>query len=459
MEKQRDDLQNEIKDYYKPMNKTPYYLHSIMIHDGNHESGHYYAFIKDFANDFYLRYNDIHVSHIDNERVQFESKGGFGTINAYCLVYVSQDTHQMLCQKDMKNHKLQFRNNPNLDYYNKLVSPELAEIVFQENDKELEDQQKEEATKKAKKIMDLYDERIKKVIEYIEQHKENKQLGITSPIVELIHKPKPNSPDNSHIAKWFLLNLCAKEATGIQEGLHVLENDDQLMKLLKDATQANQHPHAPKSMKLTDEDQVILTNVLSVFPDKLRNALVTFSVMTDITEFNFISAICTIAKRKQELNGDLKTAIVARDSAKVISLRLTSSINQEIIKGSNFDECILPCFQGLVFIFTHILPDLEDNHYLQVIENLKTTYALAKDKMGGYEERFRAFITLLEEENLSQFQLPENMVPKYPEELEKRLEEIIAIDHTETWEDIYHPNNLAVSLGDILTGTNNIHVF
>ena len=49
MEQQVKDLQGQIKAAFgvPEMQKMPYHLHSICVHDGNAMSGHYYSFIYD----------------------------------------------------------------------------------------------------------------------------------------------------------------------------------------------------------------------------------------------------------------------------------------------------------------------------------------------------------------------------------------------------------------------------
>ena len=78
------------------MNKHPYHLHSICIHDGNANSGHYYAFIKDHFNAKWRRFNDVRVCDVTEEQVFKEANGGSSWMTAYWLVYLSEDLMEML---------------------------------------------------------------------------------------------------------------------------------------------------------------------------------------------------------------------------------------------------------------------------------------------------------------------------------------------------------------------------
>ena len=60
------------------MNKHPYFLHAITIHDGNAQSGHYYAYINDRHNKKWRKFNDIRVTDATEEEVFKDANGGEG---------------------------------------------------------------------------------------------------------------------------------------------------------------------------------------------------------------------------------------------------------------------------------------------------------------------------------------------------------------------------------------------
>lgn len=416
MENQLALLQQEIKDYYKSLNSTPYYLQTMMIHDGSHDSGHYYTFIKDFSQGIYRRYNDISVSEVDEEQVHKESKGGSGTANAYCLVYVSEETYKNCCQRDLHNYSLQYRGAKESDAYNELVPPMLAEKVYQENDKLMETIAEAETSEVAKDIMSLYNSRIDKITQF--KDKENVDLDSASSILQFFHKPKSTSPDYSNVGKWMLLNLCVIEKTGNEAGLRGIDGHDLLFKKLRSAIESSHNKNTPKALTLTDEEETVLVQKLSGYKDKIYNVLVTTQVLADIVEGEYKQAILSIIKRKEELGGELKAVPKARDAGKVLTLRFTTSINQAIIKGESYENAILPCFHSLVYLFRHLIQNYEDNHYLQVIINLKTTFELAGDKMEGYKEDFEKWLEIFDNKALDTINLQGDWTPKYPEELQ-----------------------------------------
>lgn len=78
------------------MKKMPYHLHSICVHDGNANSGHYYTFIYDRFNKKWRKFNDIRVTEVSEEEVFKESEGGHSWQTAYWVVYVQESIAQVL---------------------------------------------------------------------------------------------------------------------------------------------------------------------------------------------------------------------------------------------------------------------------------------------------------------------------------------------------------------------------
>jgi ubiquitin carboxyl-terminal hydrolase 25/28 len=74
-------LENEVDNAFKEYKNFPYYLHAILVHDGNAESGHYYTFIFDRVSEKWWRYNDFQVTEETEENVFAESFGGSGIKN------------------------------------------------------------------------------------------------------------------------------------------------------------------------------------------------------------------------------------------------------------------------------------------------------------------------------------------------------------------------------------------
>eukprot|EP00743_Colponemidia_sp_Colp-15_P007033 GILK01007589.1.p1 GENE.GILK01007589.1~~GILK01007589.1.p1 ORF type:complete len:990 (-),score=185.29 GILK01007589.1:398-3367(-) len=92
-------LKQTMDSIFSHMQNKPYQLHSVLVHDGVAGSGHYWAFIFDKDKSTWHRYNDAHVSEVNEETVWKESVGGYANMSAYCLIYVDPSWHPAIMDK------------------------------------------------------------------------------------------------------------------------------------------------------------------------------------------------------------------------------------------------------------------------------------------------------------------------------------------------------------------------
>uniref|UniRef100_A0A8D2PHW3 ubiquitinyl hydrolase 1 n=1 Tax=Zosterops lateralis melanops TaxID=1220523 RepID=A0A8D2PHW3_ZOSLA len=71
------------------LQQVPYRLHAVLVHEGQANAGHYWAFIYDQPRKRWLKYNDILVTESSWEELERESFGGLRNASAYCLMYIS----------------------------------------------------------------------------------------------------------------------------------------------------------------------------------------------------------------------------------------------------------------------------------------------------------------------------------------------------------------------------------
>uniref|UniRef100_A0A8C5TNZ0 ubiquitinyl hydrolase 1 n=1 Tax=Malurus cyaneus samueli TaxID=2593467 RepID=A0A8C5TNZ0_9PASS len=71
------------------LQQVPYRLHAVLVHEGQANAGHYWAFIYDQPRKRWLKYNDISVTESSWEELERESFGGLRNASAYCLMYIS----------------------------------------------------------------------------------------------------------------------------------------------------------------------------------------------------------------------------------------------------------------------------------------------------------------------------------------------------------------------------------
>ncbi|XP_071654944.1 ubiquitin carboxyl-terminal hydrolase 28 isoform X3 [Patagioenas fasciata] len=67
--------------------QVPYGLHAVLVHEGQANAGHYWAYVYDRRRRAWLKYNDVAVTEASWEELQRDSFGGARNASAYCLLY------------------------------------------------------------------------------------------------------------------------------------------------------------------------------------------------------------------------------------------------------------------------------------------------------------------------------------------------------------------------------------
>ncbi|XP_025931784.1 ubiquitin carboxyl-terminal hydrolase 25 isoform X3 [Apteryx rowi] len=83
----------------KTMVQVPYRLHAVLVHEGQANAGHYWAYIYDHHQNRWMKYNDISVTKSTWEELERDSFGGYRNASAYCLMYIN-DKEQYLMQEE-----------------------------------------------------------------------------------------------------------------------------------------------------------------------------------------------------------------------------------------------------------------------------------------------------------------------------------------------------------------------
>lgn len=69
--------------------QVPYRLHAVLVHEGQANAGHYWAYIYDPQHGCWMKYNDISVTKSSWEELVRDSFGGYRNASAYCLMYIN----------------------------------------------------------------------------------------------------------------------------------------------------------------------------------------------------------------------------------------------------------------------------------------------------------------------------------------------------------------------------------
>ncbi|XP_037361200.1 ubiquitin carboxyl-terminal hydrolase 28 isoform X6 [Talpa occidentalis] len=72
------------------LRQVPYRLHAVLVHEGQANAGHYWAYIYNQPRQVWLKYNDISVTESSWEELERDSYGGLRNVSAYCLMYINE---------------------------------------------------------------------------------------------------------------------------------------------------------------------------------------------------------------------------------------------------------------------------------------------------------------------------------------------------------------------------------
>lgn len=127
----------------KSMVQVPYRLHAVLVHEGQANAGHYWAYIYDHHQRRWMKYNDISVTKSTWEELERDSFGGYRNASAYCLMYIN-DKEQFLIQEEFNKETGQMLLGMDT------LPPDLKDYVKEDNkrfERELEEWDAELAQK------------------------------------------------------------------------------------------------------------------------------------------------------------------------------------------------------------------------------------------------------------------------------------------------------------------------
>lgn len=119
----------------KSMIQVPYRLHAVLVHEGQANAGHYWAYIFDHRENRWMKYNDIAVTKSSWEELVRDSFGGYRNASAYCLMYIN-DKAQFLIKEELNKETGQALVGV------ETLPPDLRDFVEEDNqrfEKELEE--------------------------------------------------------------------------------------------------------------------------------------------------------------------------------------------------------------------------------------------------------------------------------------------------------------------------------
>ncbi|KAM6044842.1 ubiquitin carboxyl-terminal hydrolase 28 isoform 4-T4 [Theristicus caerulescens] len=126
------------------LQQVPYRLHAVLVHEGQANAGHYWAYIYDQPRKSWLKYNDISVTESSWEELERDSFGGLKNASAYCLMYISDKVSRFVADKDDGSEVGQFQKEV------EALPPELRHYIQEDNwrlEQEAEEWEEEQSCK------------------------------------------------------------------------------------------------------------------------------------------------------------------------------------------------------------------------------------------------------------------------------------------------------------------------
>ncbi|XP_032565398.1 ubiquitin carboxyl-terminal hydrolase 28 isoform X5 [Chiroxiphia lanceolata] len=131
--------------YLDPLlQQVPYHLHAVLVHEGQANAGHYWAFIYNQPRKRWLKYNDISVTESSWEELERESFGGLRNTSAYCLMYISDQVSCVGADEDEGPEAVQIQKEV------EALTPALRQHIQEDNwrlEQEAEEWEEEQSCK------------------------------------------------------------------------------------------------------------------------------------------------------------------------------------------------------------------------------------------------------------------------------------------------------------------------
>ncbi|NXL48307.1 UBP28 hydrolase, partial [Podilymbus podiceps] len=126
------------------LQQVPYRLHAVLVHEGQANAGHYWAYIYDQPRKSWLKYNDISVTESSWEELERDSFGGLRNASAYCLMYINDKVSRFVAEKDGGPEVGRFQEEV------EALPPELRHYIQEDNwrlEQEAEEWEEEQSCK------------------------------------------------------------------------------------------------------------------------------------------------------------------------------------------------------------------------------------------------------------------------------------------------------------------------
>jgi len=97
------DIDTKIREMYEvpSLNQNKYRLHAVMVHEGDVNQGHYWAYVYHPTRKLWLKFNDNTVDETDWVSMKKESAGGRMSTSAYSMIYIDTSRPDLIAVADV----------------------------------------------------------------------------------------------------------------------------------------------------------------------------------------------------------------------------------------------------------------------------------------------------------------------------------------------------------------------
>lgn len=338
---QIEQAKKELHDLMESANlkKHAYNLHSILIHEGSLENGHYYSFIYDIDRDIWRKYSDTYVFEVPKEQVFRESFGGQGCASAYCLMYAKQNImrisqgaifHRSFMLSDLREPR---------DVYNILIPEDLVKKIEKDNKELVEEINDWRANDFIRKVQEKYIDRLHYVNQWLVDDREVKTQRKNE---EERHELKNFSTylrikGDEPLSRWHILDCCVRECDKDGRGLDMLDKNEFIYKKLKQLSSTN-HKEMPSSLELKESERKKLESEQLGYMSMVKEAWYTYFIMNKINDKKISQSISAIFDMMYKYHHKESFYVrYVKTIIRIIILRISSEISY-FITYEEFDK-------------------------------------------------------------------------------------------------------------------------
>lgn len=396
MKRQLKQCNEEIQSVFdRPdLTKHPYQLHSILIHDGQAGSGHYFACIYEPETALWRRYSDINVTEISEAEVFTEAYGGHHYASAYCLMYIDTRLVEQNGQgKKLRSHSLAQALDQSPDVYSSFIPHPLVLEVDEDNVKQKSEIIDWKTSSISRAVHDAYQTRHTQATTQWQSFRNKSADSIKHELINFAIHMKIKGEEN--ISNWFILDTCVREFDDEHRSVRDLHPTDPLYKKILALS------FKPRLM-LLNEDYVRMGNALKDFENNYKFAIMDEYIMRKMNEFNYFEAffgLSSILTQTYPEKSEYQTQ--PKELTKLLALHLSSMLNKCVYQRdfSRASELV-----GILAALTTMYLDPFQPYYSQIERNVKWTIDYmqkhcGEDYAGEVKDRFdRAFSSISKQE-------------------------------------------------------------